>query len=108
MVMLFHKLGFLKYYSFIFSDSLLILPLLLLLLLLRVQLMFKNISESKVKVIQLCLTLCDSMDYNLLGSSVHGILQARILCGLSFSSPGDIPYSGTKPGSPTLQADFTI
>lgn len=54
MVMLFHKLGFLKYYSFIFSDSLLILLLLLLLLLLRVQLMFKNISESKVKVAQSC------------------------------------------------------
>ena len=28
----------------------------------------------KVKVAQLCLTLCDPMDY-----SVHGILQARIL-----------------------------
>ena len=26
-----------------------------------------------------CLTLCDPMDYNLPGSSVHGILQARIL-----------------------------
>ena len=30
-------------------------------------------------VAQSCLTLCDSMDYSLLGSSVHGILQARIL-----------------------------
>ena len=28
----------------------------------------------KVKVTQLCLTLCDPMDY-----TVHGILQARIL-----------------------------
>ena len=28
----------------------------------------------KVKVTQLCLTLCDSMNY-----TVHGILQARIL-----------------------------
>ena len=28
----------------------------------------------KVKVTQLCLTLCDPMDY-----MVHGILQARIL-----------------------------
>ena len=61
-----------------------------------------------VKVTQLCLTLCKPMDYSLPGSSVHGILQARILCGLSFSSPGDIPYPGTEPGSPTLQADFTI
>ena len=30
-------------------------------------------------VTQLCLTLCDPMDGSLPGSSVHGILQARIL-----------------------------
>ena len=28
---------------------------------------------------QSCLTLCNPIDYNLLGSSVHGILQARML-----------------------------
>ena len=28
---------------------------------------------------QSCLTLCDPMDCNLPGSSVHGILQARVL-----------------------------
>ena len=28
---------------------------------------------------QLCLTLCDSIDYSLPGSSVHGIFPARIL-----------------------------
>ena len=33
----------------------------------------------KVKVAQLCLTLCHPMDYSLPGSSVHGILQARII-----------------------------
>ena len=32
----------------------------------------------KVKVTQLCLTLSDSMDCGPPGSSVHGILQARI------------------------------
>ena len=31
------------------------------------------------KSLQSCLTLCDPMDYSLPGSSVHGILQARIL-----------------------------
>ena len=31
------------------------------------------------KSFQLCLTLCDPMEYSLPGSSVHGILQARIL-----------------------------
>ena len=31
------------------------------------------------KLLQSCPTLCDPMDYSLPGSSVHGILQARIL-----------------------------
>ena len=31
------------------------------------------------KLLQSCLTVCDPMDYSLPGSSVHGILQARIL-----------------------------
>ena len=35
--------------------------------------------KDKVLVAQLCLTLWDPMDCNLPGSSVHGILQARIL-----------------------------
>ena len=41
----------------------------------------------KVLVTQLCLTLCDPMDCNPPGSSVHGILQARILEGAA------IPFS---------------
>ena len=36
-------------------------------------------SEVKVKVAQLCLTLCDPTDY-----PVHGILQARILAWVAF------------------------
>ena len=31
------------------------------------------------KSLQSCLTVCDPMDCSLPGSSVHGILQARIL-----------------------------
>ena len=54
----------------------------------------------KVKVTQLCPTLCDPMDY-----TVHGILQARILEWVAFPSPGDIPNPGIKPRSPTLQVD---
>ena len=34
---------------------------------------------AKMLVAQLCPTLCDSMDCSSPGSSVHGILQARIL-----------------------------
>ena len=33
----------------------------------------------RYKSLQLCLTLCHPMDYSPAGSSVHGILQARIL-----------------------------
>ena len=36
--------------------------------------------------VQLHLTLCDSMDYSPPGSSVHGILQARILEWVAISS----------------------
>ena len=35
--------------------------------------------EVKVLVVQLCPTLCHPMDCSLLGSSIPGILQARIL-----------------------------
>ena len=35
--------------------------------------------SSVVLVARLCLTLCDPVDYNPPGSSIHGILQARLL-----------------------------
>ena len=38
------------------------------------------------KLLQLCLTLCNPMDCSLLGSFVHGILQARILEFVAVSS----------------------
>ena len=37
-------------------------------------------------VTQLCSTLCDPMEGSLLGSSVHGILQGRILEWVSMTS----------------------
>ena len=49
-------------------------------------------------------TLCDPVDYSLQGSSVHGILQARILEWV-FPYPRDLPNPGIKPVSPSLQAD---
>ena len=39
------------------------------------------------------------MDFILPGSSFHGILQARILGGLPFPSPGDLPNPGIEPAS---------
>ena len=35
--------------------------------------------KSESEVAQSCLTLHDLMDWSLLGSSVHGIFQARVL-----------------------------
>ena len=40
-------------------------------------------------VAQSCLTLCNPMDCSPPGSSVHGFLQARMLSGLPFPSPGE-------------------
>ena len=56
-------------------------------------------------VAELCLTLCNPMDCSLPGSSVHGILQARIPEWLPFSFLGNLPDRGIEPGSPALQAD---
>ena len=48
---------------------------------------------------QLCLILCDPMDYSPPGSSVHRIMQARILNGLPFPTQGDLPDAGIEPAS---------
>ena len=42
------------------------------------------------KLLQSCPTLCDPMDYSPPGSSVHGILQARILEWVVIPSPGGL------------------
>ena len=51
-----------------------------------------------VLVAQSCLTLCVSMDCSPPGFSVHGILQAKILEGLPFPPPGDLPDPGIESG----------
>ena len=48
------------------------------------------------KSLQLCLTLCDPMDCSLPSSSVHWILQARILEGVA------IPFSGIIISAPLV------
>ena len=53
----------------------------------------------KVKVAQLCLTLCVPMD-----SIVHGILQARVLEWVAIPFSRDLPDPGIEPGSPAMQA----
>ena len=51
---------------------------------------------------------CDPTDCSLPGSSVHEILQARILEWVDISSPGDLPVPGIELGSPALQADSLL
>ena len=48
------------------------------------------------------------MDYNPSGSTVHGILEARLLEWVAISFSRDFPDPGIKPRSPTLQADSYI
>ena len=54
---------------------------------------------------QSCPTLCDPVDCSPPGSSVHGILQARILGWVALPSPGHLPDPGIKLESPALQVD---
>ena len=51
-----------------------------------------------VKSLQSCLTLCDAMDCSPPGSSVHGILQARILewVAIPFSRASSCPRDWTR------------
>ena len=54
---------------------------------------------------------CDPMDCSLPGSSVHGILQARILEWVAMPFPRGLPNPGIKPVSPValaLQVDSLL
>ena len=61
------------------------------------------------KSLQPCLTLCNPIDGSPLGSSVHGILWARILEWVAVFSSRDLPDQGMEPTSlisPTLAGEF--
>ena len=58
-------------------------------------------------VTQLCLTLCDPMEYSPSGLVPLSMEFSRqeYWSGLPFPSPGDLPHPGIKPGSPALRGD---
>ena len=56
------------------------------------------------KSLQSCPTLCDPVVCSLPGSSVHKILQARILEWVAIPPPGDLPDPGIEPASLTPPA----
>ena len=61
------------------------------------------------KLLQSCLTFCNPMDHSPPGSSVHGILQERILEWVLCPPPGDLLNPGIKLMSlmfPTLAGSF--
>ena len=62
-----------------------------------------GVGESESEVAQSCPTLCNPVDCSLPGSSIHGILQARVLEWVAISFSRDLLYPGIEPGSPTLQ-----
>ena len=58
-----------------------------------------------VLVTQSCLTLCNPIDWGPLGSSVHGILQARILEWIAIPFSMDLSDPEIEPRSLSLQID---
>ena len=69
--------------------------------------------KSESEVAQSCLTPSDPMDYSLLGSSAHGIFQARVLEWVPQPSPSKVqkgPINGndseTTCFSPRLSTDL--
>ena len=68
--------------------------------------MLKTAMKGKVLVAQSCLPVCNPMVCSQPGSSVHGILQARIL--ERFPSPGNLPNPGIEPSSLALQAESLL
>ena len=59
-------------------------------------------SEVKVRVAQLCLTLCDPIDY-----TVHGILGQNTGVGYCSLLQGIFPIQGSNPGLPHASRFFT-
>ena len=57
------------------------------------------------EVAQSCLTLCDPRDCSPPGSSVHGIVQARILEWVTISFSRDLPTKRSNPRLQHWQAD---
>ena len=62
----------------------------------------------EVLAAQSYLTLCNPMDCSPSGSSIHGILQARILEWVAIPFSRDLPDPGIRPWSSVLQTDSLL
>ena len=65
-----------------------------------------KIVKMKLLVIQLCPTLCDSIDCSPSGSFVHGILQARIMEWIAIPFSRGSSQSGDQVHVSCIEADF--
>ena len=61
--------------------------------------------KSESEVAQSCPTLCDPVNCSLPGSSLYGILQARVLEWVAISFSRGSSNSGIEPRSSAFQAD---
>ena len=91
--------------SNIIYTALMYLYLYKLIFLISFLLFLKHILFLCVLAAQSCLILFDPMGCILPDSSVHGILQARMLEWIAIPFSGDLSNPGIKPRSPTLQAE---
>ena len=64
--------------------------------------------KGKLSVAQLCPTLCDLWTVAFQAPLSMDFSRQEYWSGLPFSSPGDLPHPGIKPGSPALQADSLL
>ena len=67
-------------------------------------------AKTKVKVlfVQLCLNLCDPVDFSSLGSYIRGTSQVGSLEWVTIPFSRDLPDPGIEPTSPMLQADSLL
>ena len=63
------------------------------------------LNESESEVAQLCRLLATPWTAASQAAPSMGFSRQEYWSGLPFSSPGDLPDSGTEPGSPALQVD---
>ena len=61
------------------------------------------------QLLQLCLTLCDSMDYIACQAPLSmGFYRQEYWSGLPCPPPGDLPNAGIELGSPASQVDSLL
>ena len=72
------------------------------------KILWQHWKKVNVLVIQWCLTHCNPMDCSPPGSSVHLILQARILGWVAMTFSRGLPDPGMEPRAHALQADSLL